>query len=284
MGAMRFMVRAMSEAGPKIIVIGNEKGGSGKSTTAMHLAVSLLRAGSRVGCMDMDIRQGTLSRYFENRENFIKKNQVTLPGPLMIKVDPELLKLDDDTIEARIHDMVRELDGKVDAIIIDAPGADTRLSRVAHSFADLLITPMNDSFVDFDVLARINSETGAVETPSHYSEMVWSQKMRRAKRDGGPIDWIVMRNRLGHTHAHNRQKVERALEELSNRIGFRLVSGFSERVIFRELFLQGLTLMDMVELGGEPGKAKKSSRKGGLAMSHIAARQEVRALVDALEL
>ncbi|MDH5772719.1 MAG: division plane positioning ATPase MipZ, partial [Rhodospirillaceae bacterium] len=99
----------------------------------------------------------------------------------------------------------------------------------------------------------------------------WAQKLRRAKRDGGSIDWIVMRNRLGHTEAQNKKKVETALDELSSRIGFRQVMGFSERVIFRELFLQGLTLMDVVEI-----------KKGNLAMSHIAARNEVRTLMDSL--
>ncbi|MCK5445928.1 MAG: AAA family ATPase [Rhodospirillaceae bacterium] len=270
----------MNMTAPKIIVIGNEKGGSGKSTTAMHLAVSLMRAGHRVACMDLDIRQGTLTRYFENRENFATKNKLTVPMPSMIAVDRAWLKLDDDDAETRLYDLLRRLEGEIDVVIIDAPGSDTQLSRIAHSFADQLITPMNDSFVDFDVLARVNYDTGAVETPSHYSEMVWSQKMLRAKRDGGSINWIVMRNRLGHAHAHNRKKVERALNELSSRIGFKLVSGFSERVIFRELFVQGLTLMDLAELGD----GQRNLTKGGFSMSHVAARQEVRALVDALEL
>lgn len=253
------------------IVVGNEKGGSGKSTTVMHLAVSMMRSGLGVACIDLDARQGTISRYFENRQAYSKRNSVELPFPLMFDVSPEHGELDEGLLEKHMQDLINQAAESADVVIIDAPGSDNQLSRIAHSFADILITPLNDSFIDLDVLARIDGETGKVERPSHYAEMVWSQKLRRAARDGGSIDWIVMRNRIGHTEAQNKKKVEAALAELSPRIGFRQVMGFSERVIFRELFLQGLTLMDVIEV-----------KKGSLSMSHIAARNEVRALVDAV--
>ncbi len=257
------------------IVVGNEKGGSGKSTTVMHLAVSMLRGGLKVACIDLDARQGTISRYFENRLAYSKQNEIELPNPLMMGISPEDVSGDEPELEKLIQEKIDKAAEDVDVVIFDSPGSDSPLSRMAHSFADILITPLNDSFIDLDVLARIDSETGKVERPSHYAEMVWSQKLRRASRDGGSIDWIVMRNRIGHTEAQNKKKVEAALDELSTRIGFRQVMGFSERVIFRELFLQGLTLMDVVEI-------KKVSGFKGLAMSHIAARNEVRALVDAV--
>lgn len=255
----------------RTIVVGNEKGGSGKSTTVMHLAVSMLRAGFSVACIDLDVRQGTISRYFENRENYSKQNSHPLPFPQMSEISSD--ESDENKLEKLLAGKIEQAAQNADVIIVDAPGSDTPLSRMAHSFADILITPLNDSFIDLDVLARIDSETGKVERPSHYAEMVWSQKLRRASRDGGSIDWIVMRNRMGHTDAQNKKKVEAALNELSSRIGFRQVKGFSERVIFRELFLQGLTLMDVVEV-----------KKTSLSMSHIAARNEVRALMDALGL
>ena len=40
-----------------VVVLGNEKGGSGKSTTAFHIAVALLKAGQRVATIDLDCRQ-----------------------------------------------------------------------------------------------------------------------------------------------------------------------------------------------------------------------------------
>ena len=160
---------------------------------------------------------------------------------------------------------------------MDTPGSDTAISRLAHSFADTLVTPMNDSFIDLDVLARVDAKTMTIQSPSHYAELVWKQRMNRVKRHGGntkTTDWIVMRNRMGFTDSKNKREIERLVAELAKRIGFRTVAGFSERVIFRELFHQGLTLMDVAEVQGE----------GTLSMSHIAARQEVRQLIEALRL
>ncbi len=132
---------------------------------------------------------------------------------------------------------------------------------------------MNDSFVDFDLLARIDPTTGKILGPSIYSEMVWSARQTRAQAKLAPIDWIVLRNRLGSQQMRNKRKVGDALEELSRRIGFRVIAGFSERVIFRELFPRGLTLLDLRDTGSDH-----------LNLSNIAARQELRDLMAALRL
>lgn len=168
------------------------------------------------------------------------------------------------------------LAGRVDVVVVDCPGSDTYLSRLAHTAADTLVTPVNDSFVDLDLLARIDADTYAVQGPSLYAEMVWKARQRRALADGGSIDWVVLRNRVGSLHAKNKERVEAALSELSKRIGVRYVSGLGERVIYRELFLLGLTLIDLKSEGGLDGQ--------GMSMSHVAARQELRALVNALDL
>ena len=126
-----------------------------------------------------------------------------------------------------------------DIVVIDCPGSDTFLSRLGHGHADTLVTPINDSFVDFAMLAMVDPDNHAVVHPSIYSEMVWEARKRRFARDRGRIDWIVMRNRLGATEARNKRDVGATLEVLARRIGFRTVKGFGERVIFRELYLQG---------------------------------------------
>jgi len=257
-----------------IIVVGNEKGGSGKSTTVMHVAVSLLRQGHKVAVCDLDARQGTISRYFENRLHHIEAGGVSLPMPELLTLRPEDGGSDEEGIEALLENIVADVSERVDVLIFDTPGADTALSRVAHSFADTLITPMNDSFIDLDVLARINVHNMSIKGPSHYAELVWQQRLKRAKRGDKPSDWIVMRNRMGHTVSKNKREIDRLLVDLAKRIGFRTVSGFSERVIFRELFHKGLTLMDVAEAKGEVT----------LAMSHIAARQEIRELIEALKI
>ncbi len=259
-----------------IIVVGNEKGGSGKSTTCMHVATALVRLGYRVGAMDLDLRQKSFGRYIENRTAYLARMGLTLPTPdyrELPEVDPASLQAGENPFDARLAAGISALEPVSDFIVIDCPGSHTRLSQVAHTLADTLITPMNDSFVDFDLLARVDAETGKVKGPSIYSEMVWAARQSRAQAGLKPIDWIVVRNRLGAQQMHNKKKVGAALEELSRRIGFRVAPGFSERVIFRELFPRGLTLLDLRETGVDQ-----------LNMSNIAARQEVRDLLTELRL
>lgn len=246
-----------------IIVVGNEKGGSGKSTTSMHVATALARMGHRVGGLDLDVRQRSFGRYLENRAAFVKREGLALPMPVI----GQLGQGNDPLTPA-----LTELDASCDFILLDCPGSHTQLSQMAHTVADTLLTPMNDSFVDFDLLARLTPE-GKVLGPSIYAEMVWAARQMRAEAGAGPIDWLVLRNRLGTQAMHNKRKVGGALATLSKRIGFRVAPGFSERVIFRELFPRGLTLLDLKDIGTEQ-----------LSMSNIAARQELRDLINELKL
>ncbi|MBO9455643.1 AAA family ATPase [Paracoccus sp. R12_1] len=246
-----------------IIVVGNEKGGSGKSTTSMHVATALARIGHRVGGLDLDVRQRSFGRYLENRAAFVKREGLDLPMPVI----GQLGQGNDPLTPA-----LTELDASCDFILLDCPGSHTQLSQMAHTVADTLLTPMNDSFVDFDLLARLTPE-GKVLGPSIYAEMVWAARQMRAEAGAGPIDWLVLRNRLGTQAMHNKRKVGGALATLSKRIGFRVAPGFSERVIFRELFPRGLTLLDLKDIGTEQ-----------LSMSNIAARQELRDLINELKL
>ena len=263
-----------SERRTRVVTIGNEKGGSGKSTTAMHLSVGLMRGGRSVASIDLDLRQRSLTRYVENRRAYATAHGLTLPLPdheTFAAADSESGQLDV-ADEDRFEAVVERLRGKHDVIVIDTPGSDNPLNRMSYSLADVLITPLNDSLVDFDVLARVDGARMKVLGPSHYAEMIWEQKMKRAQRDGGSIDWIVMRNRLSSLDAHNKREMARLLDELSERVGFRCIAGFGERVVYRELFLKGLTMMDLRETGG--GQE--------LTVSHLAARQEVRSLIEAL--
>ncbi len=264
------------EQRPHLIVLGNEKGGSGKSTTAMHLVVGLLREGYRVGAIDLDARQGTLSGYFAARTAYAARHGVDLPMPQMESVYRSEIdsRSEAEAAErAALEAAFDRLAGTCEIVVVDCPGADTNLARLAHARADTLITPINDSFVDFAMLARVDPDDHAVINPSIYSEMVWQARKARFARDRARIDWIVMRNRMGSTEMRNKRDVGATLETLAKRIGFRTVKGFGERVIFRELYLQGLTLMDVREAGLQIS----------LGMSHVAARAEVRALLSALK-
>ena len=260
----------------RIIVVGNEKGGSGKSTTCMHVATALARLGHKVGALDLDLRQRSFGRYIENRRAFLAQAGLNLPTPdyrPLPDLDPASLAEGENAQDQRLSRAIEAMDSDKDYIVIDCPGSHTRLSQVAHTLADTLITPLNDSFVDFDLLARVDGLTGKIKGPSIYSEMVWGARQMRAQAGLAQIDWIVVRNRLGAQQMHNKKKVGAALEELSRRIGFRVLNGFSERVIFRELFPRGLTLLDLRDIGVE-----------NLNLSNVAARQEVRDLMRELRL
>lgn len=252
-----------------VIVIGNEKGGSGKSTVAMHLIISLLRGGLRVGTIDLDARQATLTRYVENRRAYANVHGLTLPMPEHFPIPPTGNQAMD---EGKLSEVMAHLQQHSDTIVIDTPGSDHYLSRAGHSYADTLITPLNDSFIDLDVLGRVDPETMRIRGPSHYAEMVWEIKKRRAVRDGGSIAWVVLRNRLTHVGSRNKQVMEQLIKDLADRIGFYQIQGLGERVIYRELFLTGLTLLDL----------NKDGVQVEMSMSHVAARQELRQLLDAI--
>lgn len=260
-----------------IIVLGNEKGGTGKSTTAMHVIVYLLSQSLKVAVIDLDARQKTLFRYLENRQAYIDAHNLHLPQPEVYVVE----KSTQSTIaEAQqdeqnyLNSLLDKLDATCDFIVIDCPGNDTFLARVAHAYADTLVTPLNDSFVDLDLLAHISPDSYEIKKLSLYSESVWESRKQRSLNGRKALDWVVMRNRISGVDSWNKRHVHDALKQLQHRVAFRCVTGLSERVIYRELFPKGLTLVDLQIV---PSHVKMS-------MSHVVARQELRALMDGLKL
>ena len=259
-----------------IIVVGNEKGGAGKSTVSIHIATALTRMGHKVSCLDLDLRQKSFTRYVDNRVEHNAEAGLDLAVPdvhPLPEIPKEALSPGENIYDHRLSAAVSTLEPDSDFILIDCPGSHTRLSQVAHSLADTLITPLNDSFVDFDLLASVDQTGMKVKKPSVYSEMVWNARQLRAQAGLSPIDWVVVRNRVGTQRMVNKEKMQAALKMLADRIGFRIAPGFSERVIFRELFPRGLTLLDLKDVGVKQ-----------LNISNVAARQELRDLMKALNL
>ena len=241
----------------------NEKGGTGKSTTAVHVAIALAAKGARVACFDLDHRQRTLGRYLDNRAETNKRTGRDLPMPIYETHEGESM--------AWFNDCLGRLGEHAEYMVIDTPGRDDRFARIAVTNADTLVTPMNDSFVDFDLIGQVDPDTFKVTRPSFYSELIWETRKHRAKIDGSTIDWVVLRNRLQHIEARNMRRVSEAITQLSKRVGFRVTPGLSERVIYRELFPSGLTMLDRNDLGE-------------MGLAHVAARQELREMMGGLQL
>src|ERR1700748_301074 len=229
-----------------VVVLGNEKGGSGKSTTALHIAVALLRAGQRVATIDLDCRQQSFTHYIANRRAWACRTGLDLELPVhrCIKLGETMSIAENESSEfQQFMDAVSAVERTFDFIVIDTPGSDSYLMRLAHSMADTLVTPINDSFLDFDVLGTVDPTTYSVTGESHYAAMVRDTRRKRRQLDGASTDWIVVRNRLSMLGSRNKQLVADGLNELSFRLGFRPIDGFAERVVYREFFPRGLTAL-----------------------------------------
>ena len=229
------------------------------------LATALLHRGASVAVIDLDLRQQSMGHFFRSRAAWLASSGANLPMPIAPS-------LGDDSLEA--FEAAIAAVAEADYVLIDTPGGDTPLSRAAHALADVIVTPMNDSFVDFDLLGEVNPVTLEVIRPSLYSETVWDSRKRRMAADRASIDWVVLRNRLAPSEARNRKRLDERVQALSRRAGFRVGPGLRDRVIYRELFPFGLTVADL----------SPSVRPVEVSLSHIAARQELRSLMSAIGL
>ncbi len=261
-----------SGRGAHVVVIGNEKGGCGKTTVAMHLAVGLLRMGFRVACLDLDHRQQSLGRYVANRQAWIERTRVPLPMPQLRVLSPskaEFRRQAEAEEQAAFDAALAEAVEAADFVVVDCPGSDVPLARHAHTHADTLITPINDSLLDLDLLGRLDPVTWDLKAAGVYASLVWElrQQRRRAHRSG--IDWVVTRSRLSALADRNKLKMAEVLPKMQKVLGFRQAEGFGERVIYRYLFLWGLTVLDLSQSGIDMEMTK----------SHQAARAEVTALL-----
>jgi chromosome partitioning protein len=261
-----------------VVVLGNEKGGAGKSTIAMHVAVALMNLGQRVAAIDLDLRQRTLTHYIENRRVWAKHcgSKLVTPSHVCVARGSTQSLENNETIEfSGFVDALTAVEQDHDFIVVDTAGSDNHLTRLAHSMANTLVTPLNDSFVDFDVLGTVDPTTYAVTGESHYAKMVREARQQRRLADGVQMDWVVVRNRLSMLDSRNKQRIVKGLGDLAARLGFRSADALAERLIYREFFPRGLTALDDLDertLGTRP------------SLSHLTARRELISLLDTLRL
>jgi chromosome partitioning protein len=270
--------RAVQTGASRVIVVANEKGGSGKSTIAIHIAVALIKRGHKVATIDLDFRQRSLTRYVENRREWANHvgDDLGIPTHICIGEQTACLGAEGETLAYNaLIEVIEDLAAGHSFIIIDTPGHQSHLTSLVHAMADTLVTPLNDSFVDFDVLATLDAKSLQLNGASHYAGIVENARRERSQLNQTPTEWIVLRNRLSMISSRNKRLVGERLQELAERLNFRCIDGIAERLIFREFYPRGLTAFDDVKettLGTRP------------TMSHAIARQEVQSLLDAMAL
>jgi chromosome partitioning protein len=257
---------------PHVVVVGNEKGGSGKTTIAMHVAVALLKAGQRVATIDLDGRQRTLTHYVENRRGWARRRQTDLELPThfcIARVEGPIVHENEAAEFSDFQRAVAAVQDRHDFVVIDTPPHDSYLMRLAHSITDTLVTPLNDSFLDLDVLATLDPVTLTVTGVSHYGKLVREARRHRRLVDGALIDWVVVRNRISPQRPPAADILCGCLQELALNAGFRGAPGFHERPIYRDLFPRGLTALDELcattpGVGGEVSRIPASCEVEGL--------------------
>ena len=261
-----------------VIVVANEKGGTGKSTVSIHTTVGLLKAGYRVATIDLDTRQRTLTRFLENRLSWAEQSGVALEMPFHHALDRgEALDVgDNETREfGEFADAIEQIEHDYEFVVIDTPASDSYLMRLAHSLADTLVSPINDSFIDVDVFSRVHHDRSKRGAVAHYADLVLEARRRRRQVDAGMIDWVLLRNRVASIQSNNAKQIAVSIGKLASELQFRTAEGLHDRVIFRELFPIGLTALDNIE---------EAAKGGVLTNSQLAARQEIAELIETLRL
>src|SRR4051794_22158811 len=133
-----------------VVVLGNENGGSGTSTPALRIAVALLKAGQRVATLDLDCRQQSFTHYINTRSAWARRTKLDLELPLhrCIKLGETMQVAENENSEfLQFMEAVSAVEGSFDFIVIDTPGTDSYLMRLAPLMGDTLVTPVNHRFL-----------------------------------------------------------------------------------------------------------------------------------------
>lgn len=225
----------------KIIVFGHEKGGTGKSTLTIHVAIGLKMQNYTVGVIDLDARQGTSIRFLTRRERLDLMVPDQYFGILNSTSDSKEIAFKEDEIALKTAiTKMRDLD----YIIIDTRGSNNNFTQLAINFCDKLITPINDSVLDIDMLISIGSKDQVFFGP--YTQTVWEQKKQRNLQNNmKPIDWYLIRNRVSPIVTKNTNNCTAMLETICRKIGCKLGPSITERVIYKETLDRGLLLFDL---------------------------------------
>lgn len=245
-----------------VIVFANEKGGVGKSTLAFHNAIELSSRGFKVAAIDLDRRQQSLDRAIVNRETTARCLGKELPTPrhavLNQSSGPLLLQ------------EIARIGSDCDFVIVDVPGSDSPLARYAIALADTLVTPINASHFDLDLLGRFDPVRGNLREPGPFAACVRDINAERARRGRPLAAWMVVKNRVRNSELCQQARVDKALAQLAPVMGFEVGEGLSERVVYRELLPFGLIAQDLKRIPELGRQKRQASREVAEVVEHLA--------------
>ena len=206
-----------------VIVVGNEKGGAGKSTISIHLTVALLEGGL----------QGRLHRSRHapaDADAVLRKSPflvaATRDWPIELPLHCAMRARRNATTSAPTRrwssrmfaDAIGAVEHEYEFVVIDTPASDSYLMRLAHSLADTLVSPLNDSYVDIDVFSRVQHDRTQRGAVSQYADLVMQARRKRRLVDNGVIDWVMVRNRIASIASNNARQIAVSIARLSHGI------------------------------------------------------------------
>lgn len=220
-----------------IILFANEKGGVGKTTLVFNTAIDLCNRGYRVLAIDLDFRQRSLARAIENRMASNRCLGLDLPVP-------KVCVLQQPSGPMLVQELNR-LGSDRDVILIDAPGHDSPVARRAMALAQTIVTPINPSFFDLDVLGHFDPVSLKFRKPGPFAQAILDIRAEQMRRNLLPARWIIAKNRIrGAERSHNK-RIEPMLAQLSDQLGLTIAEGLTERVAYRSLLQYGFTISDI---------------------------------------
>lgn len=223
----------------KIISFLNSKGGSGKSTVAIHTALFFAEIQYKVCLIDLDEKQHTSHTFFENRKSFIEKYKKKLPTVKTIICDSKSL----------IHNLTK-IQNLYDIFIIDTPGFYiSDLFKDTINLSNLVVSPINESFIDIHALKISN----------FFNDMVHIRG--KQKSTGNKLNWLIVTNRRSCIYSDHYKEIMDSLKEIQGKYSCKIFEGFFENSIFKEMFPHGLSLLDHDHLNFAPSNNQKKGRE-----------------------
>jgi chromosome partitioning protein len=192
-----------------IILIGSNKGGSGKTTVACNLAVAFARDGKDVCIVDAD-KQGSAANWVTEREAGSREPAITV-----------VQKYDN------ISKTLESLAEKYEIVIVDVAGRNSREMITAAGVANILICPSQCSQLDLDTLGELQQQLVRIRDLNEGLQVYIYQTMATTN--------VKVMER-------ERNDFEAYLSEYPDLVALKSIGRY--RKIYRDVFADGISVLE----------------------------------------